>query len=80
MAFDAGMLAAVVHEIGEVAVGGRVDRINQPTRDELVIILRTHDGGRRLLINAGPNNPRMGFTSAQADNPDRPPMFCVVLR
>ncbi len=80
MAFDAGMLAAAVCEISRVAVGGRVDRINQPTRDEVVFVLRTQDGARRLLINAGPNNPRMGFTSAQADNPERPPMFCVVLR
>ena len=80
MAFDAGMLASAVAEIADAAVGGRVDRINQPTRDEVVLILRTRDGARRLLINAGPNNPRMGFTSGQADNPDRPPMFCVVLR
>lgn len=80
MAFDAGMLASAVAEIADAAVGGRVDRINQPTRDEVVLILRTRDGARRLLINAGPNNPRMGFTSGQADNPDRPPMFCVILR
>ncbi len=80
MAFDAGMLAASVYEISKAAVGGRVDRINQPTRDEVVLILRTHEGAKRLLINAGPNNPRMGFTAAQADNPEKPPMFCVVLR
>ncbi len=80
MAFDAGMLAACVHEIARDCVGGRIDRINQPTRDEVVLILRTANGARRLLINAGPNNPRLGFTSAQADNPDKPPMFCIVLR
>ncbi|MBE6600604.1 MAG: fibronectin/fibrinogen-binding protein [Ruminococcaceae bacterium] len=80
MAFDAGMLAACVHEIARDAVGGRIDRINQPTRDEVVLILRTQNGARRLLINAGPNNPRLGFTAAQADNPDKPPMFCIVLR
>ena len=80
MAFDAGMLAASVYEISRDAVGGRVDRINQPTRDEVVLVLRTKEGARRLLINAGPNNPRIGFTSAQADNPDKPPMFCIVLR
>ncbi len=80
MAFDAGMLAACVHEIARDTVGGRIDRINQPTRDEVVLILRTQNGARRLLINAGPNNPRIGFTSAQADNPDKPPMFCIVLR
>ena len=74
------MLAASLCEVASAAVGGRIDRINQPTRDEVVMILRTAVGPRRLLINAGPNNPRIGFTAAQADNPERPPMFCVVLR
>ena len=80
MAFDAGMLSAVVSEINKLASGARVDKVNQPSRDEVVISLRSFSGGLKLLINAGPNNPRMGFTSAAADNPDKPPMFCVLLR
>ena len=80
MAFDAGMLSAVVNELNTLASGSRVEKINQPSRDEVVISLRSFSGTFKLLINAGPNNPRMGFTGAAADNPDKPPMFCVLLR
>lgn len=80
MPFDAGMLAASVHELNTVAVSGRVDRIAQPSRDEVVLTFRTLSGGHKLLINAGPNNPRIGFTDAAADNPEKPPMFCLLLR
>ncbi|MBR2479165.1 MAG: NFACT family protein [Clostridia bacterium] len=80
MAFDAGMLAASVFELNKSAVGARVEKINQPSRDEVVLLLRGHDGNIKLMINAGPNNPRMGITSTSPDNPDKPPMFCVILR
>ena len=80
MAFDAGMLAATVSELNNLASGARVDKVNQPSRDEVVLSLRSFSGSYKLLINAGPNNPRMGFTGAAADNPDKPPMFCVLLR
>ncbi len=80
MAFDAGMLSAVVREINELALGGRIDKINQPSKDEIILNIRSASGNFKLLINAGPNNPRLGFTSSAADNPDKPPMFCVLLR
>ena len=38
MAFDAGMLSAVVREINELALGGRIDKINQPSKDEIIIL------------------------------------------
>ena len=65
MAFDAGMLACVLHEITQLAKGGRIERVLQPERDEIVLQMRTLEGGKRLLINAGSNNPRIGFTEAQ---------------
>ena len=65
------MLAASLFEVASAAIGGRIDRINQPTRDEVVMILRTAVGPRRLLINAGPNNPRIGFSEAQKENPQK---------
>ena len=80
MAFDAGMLAASVFELNKTAIGARVEKINQPSRDEVVLVLRGHEGNLKLMINAGPNNPRMGITTMSPDNPDKPPMFCVLLR
>ncbi len=80
MAFDAGMLAAALSEIRETSLGGRVEKIYQPERDEIVIQLRTLLGGRRILVNAGSNNPRICFSALQRENPSAPPMFCMLLR
>ena len=80
MAFDAGMLSCVIHEFKSVAQGGRIEKIYQPERDEIILQMRTIVGGRRLLINAGSSCPRIGFTSAQRENPMQAPMFCMLLR
>ena len=80
MAFDAGMLACVVHEIALVARGGRIEKIYQPERDEIILQMRTTCGGKRLLINAGSNCPRISFTSVSKENPMQAPMFCMLLR
>ncbi len=79
MAFDAGMLACMVHEIRSVAGGGRIEKIMQPERDELIIQLRSTEGGKRLCINAG-SSPRIGFTEIPRENPAQAPMFCMLLR
>ena len=80
MAFDAGMLSAVVNEIKVLSGGARIEKVYQPSRDELIIQMRSFEGGKRLLINAGGNNPRIGFTEATRENPQNPPMFCMLLR
>ena len=80
MAFDAGMLACTLHEIREESLGARVEKVYQPERDEIVLQIRSKSGGKRLLINAGANNPRIGFSAEQKENPQNPPMFCVLLR
>ena len=79
MAFDAGMLACMVNEIRMSALGGRVERVMQPERDEIILQIRSFAGGRRLLINAGAN-PRIGFTGLTRENPQQAPMFCMLLR
>lgn len=80
MAFDAGYLAAVAGEIRKEALGGRIEKITQPERDTLIFQMRSFSGGRRLLINAGSANPRIGFTENTFENPQNPPLFCVLLR
>ena len=79
MAFDAGMLACMTHEITQAALGGRVEKVMQPERDEMILQIRSFEGGRRLLINGGAN-PRIGFTELTKENPAQPPMFCMLLR
>ena len=80
MAFDAGMLACTLSEIKRLALGARIEKVYQPEKDELILQMRSFEGGKRLLINAGSNNPRIGFTSATRENPQNPPMFCMLLR
>ena len=76
MAFDAGMLHAVLDEIKKECLGLRVEKIHQPTKDEVILILR----GKRLSVNVGSICPRIALTQIQRDNPLKPPMLCVLLR
>ena len=80
MAFDAGMLSSSIAELKDACLGAKIEKIHQPERDKLILILRSREGGRRLLIDAGTGNPRLGFTMTQKENPAQPPMFCMLLR
>ncbi len=80
MAFDAGMLACTLSEIRRLSGGARIEKVYQPERDEIILQMRSLEGGKRLLINAGSNNPRICFSGTQKENPQNPPMFCMLLR
>ena len=80
MPLDAVCLLAAVREINDTAAGGRIDKIYQPERDEIVLSIRLMRGGVRLMISAGANAPRLHFIDAQRENPAAPPMFCMLLR
>ncbi len=80
MAFDAGMLCCTLSELRETALGARIEKVYQPERDEILLQMRSFEGGKRLLINAGSNNPRICFTETPKENPQNPPMFCMLLR
>ena len=68
MPFDAVFLSAVTQEL-QSACGARIDKIHQPERDTLVLLLRSAQGARRLLMTASPNRARVHFTEASAENP-----------
>ena len=80
MAFDAGMVGAIAHEIETRALGARVEKVYQPEKDELVLSIHTKEGNLRLSIAAGANNPRIGFVTRQKENPASPYMFCILAR
>ncbi len=80
MAFDACFLSCMTNEINDIASGGRIEKVYQPERDEIILLMRTREGGRRLLINVGANNPRISFTTVTKENPQQAPMFCMLLR
>ena len=77
MALDAICLQAVVEELRPQLLGLRIDKVQQPARDQVILLLR---GNKRLLLNAGANAPRLQLTALSRENPAEPPMFCMLLR
>jgi len=77
MPLDAICLQAVVEELRPQLLNLRIDKVQQPARDQVILLLR---GNKRLLLNAGANAPRMQLTELPRDNPAEPPMFCMLLR
>lgn len=81
MAFDGITVAAVVKELKESLPGGRIYKIAQPENDELLITIKTTDGGqRRLFISAGASLPLIYFTENNKPSPMTAPGFCMLLR
>lgn len=79
MAFDGAFLHKITQELS-VAIGCHVDKIYQPSRDELVLTLRKKGFAERLLITAKSGNARLHFTANKYENPENPPMFCMLMR
>ena len=77
MALDAICLQAIVEELRPQLLGLRIDKVQQPARDQVILLLR---GNKRLLLNAGANAPRLQLTALSRENPAEPPMFCMLLR
>lgn len=80
MPMDAICLAAVAEEIRAAVVGGRIDKIHQPGRDEVVLAVRGNQGNCKLFLSANPSHPRAQLSEISRENPDKPPMFCMLLR
>ena len=77
MPFDAVFLSAVVEELTPVLTGERIDKIQQPARDTVLLHLRSRG---KLLLSANGSRPRLHLTRASFENPAQPPMFCMLLR
>ncbi len=80
MALDGIFLSNIKDELTNKAVGLRVDRVNQPTKDEIILNLRGKGCSYRLLFCVRADSPRVHFTSHPIDNPPVPPMFCMLMR
>ncbi|MBC8570179.1 Rqc2 family fibronectin-binding protein [Zongyangia hominis] len=80
MALDAVYLSFLRDEIIETALEARVDKIYQPSREEIVLALRFRGGTAKLLLSASASSPRVHFTKIPLENPKAPPMFCMLLR
>lgn len=79
MALDGTFLLAVKQEL-EPLVGGRIEKIYQPSKEEIVLGIRTRTGSTKLLICVNAASARIHATAKPIENPKVPPMFCMLLR
>ena len=80
MALDGVFLRHLKKEIGTALIGSRVDKVFQPNRDELILAFRGFDAAHKLLISARANSARINLTKIPVENPQQPPMLCMLLR
>ena len=80
MPLDALCLTAVAGELRRSLLGGKIDKIYQPAREELLLCIRGRGENVRLLLSSNPGHPRAHLTTRNRENPDTPPMFCMLLR
>ncbi|MDO4845542.1 MAG: NFACT RNA binding domain-containing protein [Oscillospiraceae bacterium] len=80
MAFDATFLSAVADELRGKVLGARVDKIQQPEKNCLILQLHDRAFSGRLLISAASGSARVHLTETSPENPAQPPMFCMLLR
>lgn len=80
MALDGMMLSLLRRELESRILCSRVDKIHQPTKEELILALRSQSGNVRLLLSSRVAAPRVQLTALTVENPKQPPMFCMLLR
>lgn len=77
---DGFTVSFLARELKDALEGGRVERVNQPERDAVLLAVRNRGENHRLLLSANPNAPRVQLTAQPYENPAEPPMFCMLLR
>ena len=80
MAFDAALLRGVVWELVSHLTDGKVEKVLQPGKDEIHLLVRAGGDSHRVCIRAGSHMPRISLTYEPKENPPTPPMFCMLLR
>ncbi|MBM7659423.1 putative ribosome quality control (RQC) complex YloA/Tae2 family protein [Bacillus mesophilus] len=80
MSFDGVVTRAITEELKKNILGGRISKIYQPYKQELLIHIRGNGQTFKLLISANPSYSRLHFTNEAYENPSEPPMFCMLLR
>lgn len=80
MAFDGLATKTIVDDCNTLLSEGRIEKALQPEKDEIILIIRSRGMNHRLLFSASANCARMHFTTLQKENPNIPPVFCMLLR
>ena len=80
MPMDGLTVGFAARELNETLTGGRIDKITQPERDTVVLVIRAGGANHRLLLCASPNNARCHLTMGTYSNPLEPPALCMLMR
>ncbi len=80
MALDGMYLNFLVSSVNDLLTGAKVDKIHQPSKNELVFIMRTRGGMHKLYFSADANSPRFAVVERTPENPQNPPMLCMLFR
>ncbi len=80
MALDGMYLSFLVSSVNDLLAGAKVDKIHQPSKNELVFIMRTKGGMHKLYFTADANSPRFAVVEKTPENPQNPPMLCMLFR
>lgn len=80
MALDGVVLSNILGELKQKLIGGRVDKVYQPERDEIIISIRSLGNNYKLLLTSNASHARIHLTEIQKENPMTPPVFCMMLR
>lgn len=80
MGYDAILAGVIAEELGNTLAGAKIEKIQQPGSDELILQLHCGLGRKKLLISLSANGSRIHFTELPYDNPKEAPNFCMLLR
>lgn len=80
MALDGIYLHFLTASVNALLTGAKVDKVHQPTKNELVLLMRTRTGMFKLYLSADANSPRFCIVKNAPENPQNPPMLCMLLR
>lgn len=80
MALDGIFIHSIIEELKHTILNGRIDKVSQPEKDEIVLSIKNERKTYKLLISSSSVYPKIHFTKISKVNPMQPPMFCMVLR
>ena len=80
MPMDGFTLGFIARELDSMLAGGRIDKVVQPERDEIIITVRNAGRNMQLLLSASADCARAHITNIKKNNPLEPPVLCMLLR
>ncbi|MFV0504360.1 MAG: NFACT family protein [Lachnospirales bacterium] len=80
MAFDGIYIRSIINELKETIMNGRIDKIHQPDKNDIILSVRNFGKSNKIRLSINSANPLIGITNKSYENPQTPPMFCMILR